>query len=314
MKKNVTPSISEKMALFWHKDVVWDCPMSKFSTLRVGGNADAVVFPETVEELTALIKGAQRHNIPWWIIGRGSNILVADEGLPGVVVQLGRQFSGIERVAGDGEEVVVRADAGCSLSRLVEWCAEQELTGLEFAVGIPGSVGGAVVMNAGAWGEDISGIIASAQVLEPAGTLLAMDRDELGFSYRQWGGGKEWIVVSAEFVLEKGKKEAIRRSLREYTARRKAGQPQGTQSAGSFFKNPPGNAAGRLIEDAGLKGMRVGGAMVSRRHANFIVNTGTATARDILDLMHMVQEGVKQKSGILLEPEVHILGTEKSKN
>ena len=287
--------------------VMWDCPLARYTTLRVGGPAEAVVFAESDADLARLLEWLRAENIPRNIIGGGSNILVPDHGLTGVVVMLGRGLAEIETIGGEDDHVLVRAGAGCRLAGLLKYCTDRAFSGLEFMVGIPGSIGGAIVMNAGCWGKEISDVLHSVTMLDPTGKLIQTERDKLDFSYRQWGGGRESVIVAAVFALVKGDIKTIKAACRKYLQQRKEKQPQHMASAGSFFKNPPGRAAGGLIEEAGLKGHRIGGAMVSPEHANFIVNTGTATAGDILALMRKVQSAVFDRSGIMLEPEVQIL-------
>lgn len=313
---------AQKLADFWEGEVLWGHPMSVFSTLRVGGPADAVVLPKTRSDLANLISGLCSNSMPFWVIGRGSNILVPDEGLPGVAIVLGSGFSGIEIVRSERSCQYVRVEAGCSLSRLVGWCVEHCLTGLEFAGGIPGSVGGAVATNAGAWGKEAQEIVSSVTLMDGRGELFSRDREEMFFSYRHcdlgrslgYSGGEAVtvLVVDSVFRLKMGERKKIEDMCRQVTRRRRESQPQACASAGSFFKNSGDRAAGRLIEEAGLKGLSVGGAQVSTFHANFIVNTGNATARDIFDLMRLIQEKVWSRSGIMLEPEVRILGTDAS--
>lgn len=286
--------------------------MSRFSTFRVGGPAEALLFAEDPENLKRLILWLQENEIPWRVIGRGSNILVADQGLPGVVVILGRGFSFIEQVkAADGPgDILIRAGAGCSLARLIQYCTTIGLRGLEFAIGIPGSVGGGIAMNAGAWGGDMAGVVRSVELLDFDGSCHDLQQRELDFTYRHCGRCRRSVVLAATFGLERGKPEEITAACQEYLRQRRERQPLGAASAGSIFKNPPGQAAGRLIEEAGLKGHRVGGAEVSTRHANFIINTGTATAHDIIDLIRLVQSRVFSRSNVMLQPEVKILGLE----
>lgn len=285
--------------------------MSGFSTFRVGGPADAVIFPNGLDALSRLIKGLYEEGIPWCVIGGGSNILVADTGIRGVVIALGKEFSAIEPLstphAGKGA-LSVRVEAGSSLAGLLRWAKGQELTGLEFVAGIPGSVGGAIVMNAGAWGKEIADVLTDITVIEKDGKYAVIKREELPFVYRSWGGRQGALVAAGTFLLHYGKRKEIEAACRQHAQHRKEMQPLDTASAGSFFKNPKGEAAGRLIEEAGLKGLRVGGAMVSPKHANFIVNTGNARAQDIFDLMHVVQEKLLKQYGVKLEPEVRFLG------
>lgn len=300
-------NIRQNLMKFWQGEVLWDCPMKRFSTLRVGGPATAVVLPTSAAEVSRLVKGLQRYAIPWRVIGRGSNILVPDAGFSGVVIVLGPQFSKIGKTQELGERTKVPVESGCGLAKLCNWCIDRRLTGLEFATGIPGSVGGAVSMNAGAWGEEISEVVAAITFIDSHGEVFTRSRQTLRFSYRHLAREEGTIILSAVFELRKGSREEIASTCRKYMKQRKENQPHGAASAGSFFKNPAGyEAAGFLIEQAGLKGFRVGGAMVSDVHANFIVNTGEATARNFLELMRVVQEKVLDNSGICLEPEVDI--------
>lgn len=286
--------------------------MSGYSTLKVGGPAEALIVAEETNELLGLVRWLTENEISWQVIGHGSNILVPDEGLPGVIIVLGKGFSEVKPIRSVIDRMQVKAGAGGSLAKLVGFCRTVGLTGLEFTVGIPGSVGGAVMMNAGAWGREIGKFVHSIETISPAGTVLELKRDRLKFSYRQLAGIDRSIILSCTFDLVRENRKTVAEQCREYAERRRRQQPQGMASAGSFFKNPPGHAAGRLIEEAGLKGLRIGGAMISPQHANFIVNTGSAAARDFFEIMRKVQEKVFERFGIMLEPEVHILGREDS--
>ena len=311
-------SHAEDLAGFWKGEILWDSPMSRFSSLKVGGPAEAILFAESHAELQNLIGWLHDNNVGWQVIGRGSNILVPDEGLPGVVIFLDGEFARFEidensPPAADTETVRIWAGAGCLLPKLVRHCIINGLAGLEFAIGIPGSVGGAVVMNAGAWGHEISELIETATVMDGNGAIAAVKKEGLGLAYRQWGMAPDTILLSATFVLTRGDQHTIEAESQRYQALRKQKQPLGKASAGSFFKNPPGQPAGRLIEEAGLKGFKIGDAMISDQHANFIVNTGKATANDVFSLMQEVQDKVYKQFGIKLEPEVHILGVKENR-
>ena len=299
---------SEQLRDLWSGEIEWDSPMARWCTLHVGGPAKAIAIPASRVELQSLLGVLAELGVCWRVIGRGSNLLVSDAGYAGVIVMLGRKFAAIEKRAGEREgEARVQVEAGCSLMKLVNWCSGSGLQGLEFAAGIPGSVGGAVAMNAGAWGKEMSGILSSVTFLRGSGELLERDKRELAFSYRHLET-EGMIVTVAEFLLQAGDRQEIEQRCAQLLGDRKKKQPQGLASAGSFFKNPAGfPSAGRLIEEAGLKGVRVGGAQVSEVHANFLVNIGSATAQDFLDLMHLVQEKVAERFKIRLEPEVHIL-------
>jgi UDP-N-acetylmuramate dehydrogenase len=305
-------SHAENLSRFWKGEILWDSPMSRFSSLKVGGPAEAILFAESRDELISLISWLHENNICWRVIGRGSNILVPDEGLPGVVIFLDGEFTEIETLDNaqkpDDETVKIQAGGGCLLAKLVRHCMADGYSGLEFAIGIPGSVGGAIVMNAGAWGHEIGELIDTVTIMDNNGTITTENKENLDLAYRKWGKGPETILLFATFILRLGKKHAIEAECKRYQEMRKQKQPLGTASAGSFFKNPPGQPAGQLIEEAGLKGFKVGGAMVSEQHANFFINTGKASASDVLTLMQEVQEKVFKQFGIKLEPEVHILG------
>jgi UDP-N-acetylmuramate dehydrogenase len=300
-------TFKEKVRSIWQGDIQWDCPMHKYSTLRVGGPALAVVFPKNRGELTLLITGLNTFDIKWRVIGRGSNILVPDDGFAGVVIVVGNEFGAISIMRKSENYAAVAVEAGCSLPRFVSWCTKKGFSGCEFACGIPGSVGGAIIMNAGAWGGEIADIITSVTFLDRKGQLVVVERDALKFGYRMLTKAPNSVVISASFALTKADKEDISEKCKQFTKLRKEKQPQGEPSAGSFFKNPVGVPAGKLIEEAGFKGFQLGGAKVSEKHANFIVNTGDAKAADIFMLMKTIQNKVYEQSGIMLEPEVHIL-------
>ncbi|MDH3390688.1 MAG: UDP-N-acetylmuramate dehydrogenase [Desulfobulbaceae bacterium] len=307
-------SHSKDLSSFWNGKILWDIPMSQYSTLKVGGPAEAIISVANVEDLKRLVHWLKENDISWWIIGRGSNILVPDRGLSGVTIVLEGEFIGLEKIENQpgqkDKTAMIRAGGGCLLSKAVHFCTANSLTGLEFAVGIPGSIGGAVIMNAGAWDNEIGNLLASATLMNNNGKVFTELGQNLGFTYRGWGIETNTILLDATFVLTIGFKDEIKAACNRYLELRKKKQPLREPSAGSFFKNPPGLSAGRLIDEAGLKGHLIGGAKVSEKHANFIINTGNATATDILNLMHFVQDTVYKHSGIRLEPEVHILGNE----
>ena len=298
----------EQLRGLWSGEIEWDSPMARWCTLQVGGPAKAIAMPANRAELQSLLAALGKLGVCWRVIGRGSNLLVSDAGYDGVIVMLGRKFAAIAGRAGEkAGETLVQAEAGCSLMKLVNWCAGQGLSGLEFAAGIPGSVGGAVVMNAGAWGKEMSDVLSAVTFLRQSGEFVERKKSDLAFSYRHLDA-EGMVVVAAEFSLQAGDRQAIESRAGQLMRDRKEKQPQGLANAGSFFKNPAGMPpAGKLIQDAELKGARVGGAQVSEVHANFLVNTGTATAQDFFDLMRLVQEKVFERFGVRLEPEVHIL-------
>ncbi len=308
-------SHARDLARFWKGRILWDSPMSRFSTFKVGGPAEAIISAANAEELKGLIGWLKKNDIRWWVVGRGSNILVPDRGLSGVIIILEGDFRSIVKLkapthAAEGNKVFVRAGGGCLLSKLVSYCTAQGLSGLEFGVGIPGSIGGAIVMNAGAWGSEIGSLVDTVELMDGNGEISSEDGINLGFTYRKCSMPQNTILLSATFSLISGSREEIKSACKKYQELRRKNQPLAEPSAGSFFKNPPADSAGRLIEGAGLKGFSVGGAKISEKHANFIVNTGKASAADILNLMQLVQQAVYRRFGVKLEPEVHILGGE----
>ncbi len=303
-------AIREILPQQWQGKLVFDYPMARATTLRVGGPATAAAFPASLSELQDLVQALCRLGIGFRAIGRGSNILVPDRGVCGVIVILGPQFGAIKCLREDKEQAVLEVEAGCGLGRLVNWCVDRGLSGFEFAVGIPGSVGGAIRMNAGAWGQEISEVLDGVSFLDRTGRIRFVEKKRLSFAYRCLDVLAGETIVGGTFVLRRAAKSEIQTRCRELMQRRAASQPRASANAGSFFKNPSGDAAGRLIEEAGLKGLRVGGAMVSYEHANFIVNTGGASAQDVLALMAMIQQKIWERSAVQLEPEVHIIGSE----
>lgn len=279
--------------------------MNIHTTFRIGGCADYYVQPSSIEELQSLIQFLNKSDIEYCVIGNGSNLLVSDKGIRGVVIQLSDTFDEVEYI----DDVTVKVMSGMMLSRLGNKLADNGLAGFEFATGIPGSVGGAVRMNAGAYGGEIKDIIVSADVLDRSGRLISLSRDELELGYRtSCIAAMDYIVVSAVFRLQKGDTDTIKALIKELAVKRRAKQPLEYPSAGSTFKRPQGFFAAKLIEDAGLKGVSVGGAMVSEKHSGFVVNTGNATAKDVCMLTDMVKDKVKQQSGVDLELEVIKLG------
>lgn len=280
-----------------------DEPMSAHTTFRVGGPADLMFFPENGEQLCAAMDAAQACGTDVLVMGNGSNMLVRDGGVRGLVIVLGERFSGI---CVEGETLT--AQAGASMARVASAAQAASLTGLEFISGIPGTLGGGCAMNAGAYGGQLSDVLVDAQVLL-GGEVRTLSRKEMQMGYRTTLPLREGgVVLSARFQLKRGDGEAILAQMKELNARRRDKQPLNLPSAGSTFKRPEGHFAGALIEQAGLKGLSVGGARVSEKHAGFIVNTGGATAADVLALIGRVQDEVERAFGVRLEPEVRIIG------
>jgi UDP-N-acetylmuramate dehydrogenase len=283
--------------------VRYDEPLARHVTFRIGGPADVLLLPRSLAHLIAAVAWLYREGRPFVLLGRGSNVLVADRGVRGIVIKTGR---GQEGVRYDGRRIV--AECGVSLPQLSRAAATRGLSGLEFAAGIPGSIGGAVVMNAGAHGCAMDGVIHSVRVLTPAGEQR-WSRDALHFRYRESRLQREpGIVLEAELDLHSADPAASLARLDEWLRERGDTQPLGPPSSGCVFRNPAGEHAGRLIDTAGGKGMRVGGAVVSDRHANYILNTDGATAADVLRLIGEVRARVEERTGIDLEPEIKLIG------
>ncbi|MBQ2745495.1 MAG: UDP-N-acetylmuramate dehydrogenase [Lachnospiraceae bacterium] len=285
-------------------NVLIDEPMYKHITFRVGGKASYFVEPENVEGVCKVIKLLKKENKPFFVMGNGSNLLVTDEGYDGVIVKLGSKLSNI---VVSGNKLTV--EAGAMLTRASRLACDRGLTGMERLSGIPGTIGGAVVMNAGAYGAEIKDVIVSAKVLDvETGDILILSREELNLSYRHSIiMEKNYIVLEAQFLLAEGDKDEIINIVNECTAQRKSKQPLEYGSAGSTFKRPEGHFAGKLIQDAGLAGYTVGGAQVSEKHCGFVINRDNATATDVLSVINHVQERVLEQFGVKLELEVYIL-------
>lgn len=278
-------------------------PMKKHTTFRIGGPADYFVLPHTAEELSAVIDLCKEQDTPWHIIGNGSNLLVGDRGVRGVVIQLFKNFSEIRM-----EDTALYAQAGAINSLLANRALAAGLTGYEFAAGIPGTIGGAVVMNAGAYGSEICDVLEEATVLDGR-TVRTLQSGELKLGYRSsLIPEKGYIVLEAKLRLQHGEPQKIAARMEELRCRRVSKQPLEYPSAGSTFKRPKDHFAGKLIMDAGLAGCRVGGAQISEKHCGFVINTGNATAADVAELMEKVQETVYGKFQVRLEPEVKRLG------
>jgi UDP-N-acetylmuramate dehydrogenase len=286
-------------------------PLSRHTSFNIGGPADVLAYPANREELIKLLKEISRRRLNYFILGGGTNVLVRDGGFRGVVIALERMRAvRIEREYRSlgGAFAVVYAEAGAPLPALHFLAAEQGLTGLEFAAGIPGTVGGAVCMNAGTAAGEFGDIVESVTLISPAGEYIRKTREEMGFGYRVANIPEGHLVIDARVVLRRGDKEQIKACVRGLLDKRKQRQPMGYPSAGSVFKNPLDRSAGKLIETAKLKGKTVGGAQVSDKHANFIVNLGKATARDVLALMEIIKQTVLDAHGVRLEPEIKIIG------
>ncbi|SFS50075.1 UDP-N-acetylmuramate dehydrogenase [Marininema halotolerans] len=298
-------AIAQELIDLGVEDVRVDEPLSHHTTWKVGGPADLFIYPRSREELEKTMMVIREHHLPWRIIGRGSNLLVRDGGIRGAVIKLG---AGLDHLQVVGEQVVV--GGGYSFVKLSVMVAKHGLTGLEFAGGIPGTVGGAVFMNAGAHGSELSQVLESAEVLLEDGRWVRITAEEMAFRYRTSILQSEMrgIVTEATFNLREGDREVVATTMAQFKDRRRMTQPLQFPCAGSVFRNPPGDHSGRLIEAAGLKGYRIGDAEVSEQHANFIINRGQATANDVLALIQHIIRTIEDKYGVTLEPEVRVVG------
>ena len=281
-----------------------DEPMKIHTTFRVGGSASYFVTPKTEEEVAKVIEVCTQENVPYYIVGNGSNLLVSDQGYEGVIIQIYKQMNQVEITENE-----IHAQAGALLSMIANRAMEAELTGFEFAAGIPGTLGGAVVMNAGAYGGEMKDVLKEVTVMTGDGEIRVIPASELEMGYRTSIIKKAgYLVLGATISLKEGNLEEIKALTRELSEKRTSKQPLEFPSAGSTFKRPEGYFAGKLIMDSGLRGYQIGGARVSDKHCGFVINAGDATAQDVVALMDHVTEVVREKYGVTLEPEVKFLG------
>lgn len=283
-------------------------PLAKHTYFGIGGEATAYIEVSTIDELSALAHFHRQWDVPIAIIGRGSNLLVSDTGFKGISVRLIGELAKSEV---DGNTVSV--GAGLSLPRLSKTMSRQGLSGVEFALGIPGSVGGALIMNAGAWGSSFGDVVTNVTVMDDSGELVNLNHAEANFEYRHSGLDTYFCVTGATLELTPGDADAITAQMQAFYKQKVETQPFAEENAGCMFKNPPGDSAGRLIDISGLKGYRIGGAEVSKVHGNFILNIDNATAKDVLDLVAYIQQQVREKTGISLQTEVKRLGFDTTK-
>lgn len=294
----------ELLNILDEESVKVDEPMKKHISFRVGGPADFLVKPKTEDELSKVIKFAKTKDIPLLVIGNGSNLLVKDGGLRGIVIELSDNFNNYE-IEGN----IIKAQAGALLAVLGKAALRESLTGFECISGIPGTLGGGLAMNAGAYDGEIKSVVKSVRVMNPQGEISEFTNEEMEFGYRRSRlTNSDYIVLSAELELKKGNYDEIKAYMADLTNRRTTKQPLNLPSAGSTFKRPEGYFAAKLIDDCGLRGLTLRGAQVSEKHCGFVVNKGDATAKDILDLMYIVKSTVLNKFGVMLEEEVKILG------
>jgi len=279
-------------------------PMREHTTFHIGGPADVLIFPTSMEDVSFVFQCLKKHGVPFVILGNGSNVLVLDKGIRGAVIKFNSLFSAIEKKGN-----ILKAGAGALLSDIAKFAAEKGLSGMEFACGIPGSIGGAVFMNAGAYDGEMKQVVSAVRAISPEGKMVHFAADHLEFGYRhsifQENG---CAICEVELALVPGAVQDIEEKMAGFTKRRESKQPLEMPSAGSTFKRPEGYYAGTLIEQTGLKGFTVGGAQISEKHAGFVVNTGSATAADVLELIRQVQQRVFDKHQVKLFPEVRVLG------
>lgn len=285
--------------------VLYNEPMKKHTTVKVGGKADVVVLPESVDEVKELIEFAKNENIPYYVIGCGSNLLVTDDDIHAMFIIIKNRLG---KVYVNGNIIV--ADAGAAIPYVSQVARKNSLTGFEFASGIPGTVGGCVRMNAGAYGGEIKDIFLQATYIDGDGNIKTINKDEMEFGYRKtfFMNHKDFVIISAKFVLKEGNIEEITNKMNENNLARKEKQPLEYPNFGSVFKRPEGYFVGKLVTDSGLKGYTIGGAQVSQKHAGFIINTENATCKDIVDLIHHIQKVVYEKYKVNLETEVVYIG------
>lgn len=286
------------------ESVLLDEPMKKHTTFRIGGPSDYFVLPKNIEEVKGVIALCKEKEVPFYILGNGSNLLVSDDGFRGVIIQLYKNMSHIE-VEGNA----IRAQVGALLSKIAAEALQNGLTGFEFASGIPGTLGGAVVMNAGAYGGEMKDVLTEVTALTQDGEVKVLKKEELDLGYRTSVVGKKgYIALEAVVELQKGNPDEIKATMDDLKERRTTKQPLEYPSAGSTFKRPEGYFAGKLIQDTGLRGFSVGGAQISEKHCGFVINKDRATAKDVAELMREVSDRVEAKFGVPLEPEVKKLG------
>lgn len=301
MKQKIKERFCE---LLGEEKVLTEEPMDRHTTFRIGGTADYFLIPDTFEEIRGILEICKEEELPYFILGNGSNLLVSDKGYRGVIIQM---FRNLCNVTVEGTKI--RALSGALLSSIAVAAKNASLTGFEFAGGIPGTLGGAVVMNAGAYGGEMKDVLECVRVMDKTGQIFTLQAEELQMGYRtSIIKSAGYLVLEAVISLEHGDQEQIKARMKELTEQRTSKQPLDYPSAGSTFKRPEGYFAGKLIMDSGLRGYRVGGAQVSEKHCGFVINTGDATAEDVHTLMKNVSDIVEEKYGVTLEPEVKFLG------
>lgn len=300
--------IRQKISEMMPGRVLFDEPMSRHTSIGVGGPADILAFPESIEELTGLISCLRKERVAFIPIGNCTNLIVRDGGFRGAMISL-RRLQQMDMRSGRGDSVLITAEAGVLLSRIVDMSVSESLSGIEFCAGIPGSIGGSVKMNAGAYGKELKDIIRSVSLFNGRGEIQEVSRDVLPFSYRNLDIPEDTTIIGTVLHLTRGHREGIEKRITEILELRRGKHPLEYRNAGSVFKNLPGCPAGQIIDELGIKGTRVGDAQVSEKHGNFIVNLGQATAGDVISLIGIVRNRVMEQRGIALDTEVRIVGT-----
>lgn len=297
----------QEFAETFGEKVKFNVSMKDYTTFYAGGNAWGMVFPAGVEDIKEVSALCRKWKMDFLPIGHGSNILCTDSGYNGIIINLAKDYRGFRWEEREGR-YVVRAEAGAALTQMIRVIGAEGIGGLEFACGIPGTMGGAVSGNAGAFGDSIMEHVSSLEILKKTGEVVCLDKGSMNYGYRYTELEKGAVVISAEMILDAVNPEEFNKSAERFIKERRMKQPSEPYTAGSIFKNPEGDSAGRLIDAAGLKGVSVGGAVVSMKHANFIVNCGNASARDILELINIMHDKVFAETGVSLEPEIKIIG------
>lgn len=287
------------------KKIRYNEPMSKHTTMRVGGCVDIMVIPEKTEDIILTLRYAKENNIPFKILGFGSNVIVSDEGLEGIVIKMTNK---LEKITIDGDEIT--ASVGTSMPKLATVAKDNSLTGFEFACGIPGTIGGGVRMNAGAYGGEIKDVLVSVKFLDENLDIKEIETKDMQFGYREsiFKNNKNYVILEATFKFNKGDVNEITEAMKKNREARVSKQPLNYPNTGSIFKRPEGYFAGKLISDCNLKGVNIGDAMVSTKHAGFIINTGKATCKDIKELILLIQKTIKEKFNVDIETEVEFIG------
>ncbi len=287
-------------------------PLRKYTSIQIGGPADALIFPSDIEEIKKIIRFAQEKRVPWMILGLGSNVLVKDGGIRGIVLRLNKTLQQLQKLDETETEVVLQAEAGVPLPKLVEMCRQQGWSGMEGLYGIPGTIGGTLAMNAGTREMEMKDPLVEVQVLRPDGTTHTYPKNKLKYEYRSLGLPTKEVILSGKFLVKKSDPAEVQAKTLSYQKRRQETQPLEFPNVGSVFKNPEKGFAAQMIEELGLKGVRVGGARISTKHANFIINENRATARDVLILIGLIKDKVKETLQVRLELEAKVVGEDES--